>query len=250
MKRIIIYVICLLLMGLTCANAATKPFHYNTSEGFNLTGTLYIPNNTSQKIPLVVLLHSIGGNKSQWGNLPNVLIQKNCACLALDLRGHGGSVFNRAEKRCSWMYFTDRDFAKYPTDVSGAIQATLQSYKILNHSQIILVGSDLGANTAILAANKLNRKTPCVRSLVLISPRVLLKSLYTPYEMVKYGNHPVLIFCNKNVPKDYEDAKETKRHCEGPCTFHALDTTGMAATLYQNNAFVQTEIIKWIETIK
>lgn len=248
MKKFFVLVICLLILCSATAQASTKPFIHSTSEGFSLTGTMYLPNSTN-KVPLVVLLHSIGGDKTQWGNLPNILTQNNFACLALDFRGHGSSVFNKFEKRCSWMYFTDRDFSKYPSDTMGAIKEAIQSYKIINPSNIILIGNNIGANTAILTANKMNRKYPCVKSLVLISPRTNLKSLNVSTELVKFGERPVLIFCNKNIPKDLADGKELKRHCEGACTFQALDSTGMASSFYKNTPSIETEIINWLKAL-
>ncbi len=65
------------------------------SDGFNLKSTLTYPKDkTIKEFSTVVLLHSLGYNSQWWGNLEQDLLDKGYAVLAIDLRGHGASIYN------------------------------------------------------------------------------------------------------------------------------------------------------------
>lgn len=231
--------------------ASTKSIQYTTEDNFNMTGNLYLPKlPKGQKAPLVVLLHSIGTNKRMWGDLPELLASKGYACLALDLRGHGQSIYNSRLKERSWMYFTDKDYAKYPKDVIYSIEAMKTQFgKKINTNKMIFIGSNIGANTAVLAAAKINKKGYFVKSIVMISPRLKIKNLFIPIEMVNYGAHPILIFDNKNIPKGFNETLEIKKYAQGECVLKAFNGGGMGAALYKSTPSVKTDTINWVTKI-
>ena len=233
------------------AFAKTKAFQYEAKDGFNMTGIIYLPKvKPKQKVPVVVLLHAIGSSKENWRNLPNMIMDKGYACLALDLRGHGQSVLNSKLKQRSWMYFTNKDYAKYPGDVMSAIDALNAQYKKkIDTENIIFVGNHIGANTAVLVASKLNRKKNAVKSIVMISPSVKIKNLFIPIEIVNFGPHPVLIFANKHISTSYRDAYEIKKYAQGKCEVKALDSSGMGAALYKSTPSIQTDTFNWIVSV-
>ena len=68
---------------------------FETKDGFLLSGDLYFAPQKKPPRPLVVLLHSFGARASDWGTLPESLRVKNYNVLALDLRGHGKSVYTK-----------------------------------------------------------------------------------------------------------------------------------------------------------
>lgn len=248
---IIFTILITMVFGNLNAFAKTKAFQYQSKDGFNMTGNVYLPKLApGQKVPLVVLLHSIGSTKNAWNNLPELITEKGYACLALDLRGHGQSVHNAGMKQRSWMYFTDKDYAKYPQDVVSAVDAINTEYaKKIDTKKMIFIGCNIGANTAIIAASKINKKGNFVRSIVMISPRLNTKKLFVPLELVSFGQRPILIFDNKNSPKGFNETLEIKKYAQGECVLKVLTTPGMAMALYKSTPSIKTDIINWIVKI-
>jgi pimeloyl-ACP methyl ester carboxylesterase len=253
MKKIFLLVVlvAMFLCGNLESQAATKAFQCTAKDGFNITGTIYIPvRKPGKKAPIVILLHAIGSSKKDWKDLPDLICSKGYACLALDLRGHGQSIYNAKMKQSSWLYFTNRDFGKYPDDVICAVEAVKTGYaKQIDTNRIIFVGNNIGANTAILAGSKLNRKGGIVRSIVMISPRLTIKGMFVPIELVNYGAHPILIFDNKNVKVGMHDTFELKKYAQGNCVIKALNAHGMGASLYKSTPSIKTDTLNWIVNI-
>jgi pimeloyl-ACP methyl ester carboxylesterase len=248
---IILTVLIAMLFGNLQVFAKTKAFQYPAKDGFNMTGNVYLPKMTpGKKVPLVVLLHSIGSSKNDWKDLPEQINAKGYACLALDLRGHGQSIYNSKMKQRSWMYFTDVDYTKYPQDLIFAIDAIKVEYaKQIDTRKMIFVGCNIGANTAVIAASKINKQGNFVRSLVMISPRLNTKKLFIPLELVSFGQRPVLIFDNKNSIKGFNETLEIKKYAQGNCVLKVLPTPGMAMSLYKSSPSIKTDILNWLTTI-
>lgn len=247
----IIILLVLFLLNTPFAQAKTKAFQYTAKDGFNITGTIYTPIMPhGKKAPIVILLHAIGSNKNDWKGLPDLICAKGYACLAIDQRGHGQSIYTAKLKQRSWMYFTNSDYAKYPQDIVCAVDALKATQsKTIDTNRIILVGNNIGANAAVIAAAKLNKKAPVVKSLVLISPRLTIKTLFIPIEMVNFGAHPVLIFDNKNVKLGVQNAMEIKKYAQGNCVVKLLNANGMGASLYRSTPSIKTDTLNWIVQI-
>lgn len=247
-KLLLIAFIFVFTLSTLPSQSATKAFQYAAKDGFNMTGNIYLPKAPAgKKVPLVILLHAIGSSKADWKNLPDLITGKGYACLALDLRGHGQSVLNAKLKQRSWMYFTNTDYAKYPQDVLLAVEAVKTEYaKKIDTNRIIFVGSHIGVNTAVIAASKLNRKGPVVKSIVMISPKVSIKGLFIPIELVNFGVHPILIFSNKNSKNSYYETLEIKKYTQGECVIKTLNSYGTGSALYKSTPSIKTDTVNWI----
>ena len=116
MKRIIVYILTLFLLLInTSAIAAPqivkKEIKAVAKDGFNINATLTYPRIKNQKeYQTVVLLHSLGYNSQWWGDLPKELLAKGYAVLAIDLRGHGESVYNKKLAKTSWKNLKNSQF--------------------------------------------------------------------------------------------------------------------------------------------
>ena len=164
MKRIILILTLFLLLINTIANAATntvfKEITATSVDGFTMKGYLEYPKIKNQKeFPTVVLLHSIGYSSDWWCNLPQDLLNQGYAVLKIDLRGHGKSVYNSKLLRTSWSSMTNNAFAKYPDDLIKVIeQVKSENTKKVFFNNWAIVGSDIGASTAIIVADKISYK--------------------------------------------------------------------------------------------
>ena len=204
MKKFFAIFLIFLFMSAVCpifaANKAGKkapsPKHkieFTTKDKFILVGDLYFAKNKSNK-PLVVLLHSFGLSSTSWKNLAMALREKDFNVLAMDLRGHGRSVYNENLKLKSRYKFSPSEWQKLPNDVLESINYVKSNYPNINCNDIIIVGADIGASAGVLAGQLL-KKEP--QKFVMISPMLNFKGLYIPYKVANYRNTKFLVLLSK-----------------------------------------------------
>ncbi len=195
MKRlIIILTLFLILINSWSASAASKfvkkDIKVQASDGFSLSATLQYPNDKKKKeFSTVVLLHSLGYSSEWWETLPNDLLSRGYAVLSIDLRGHGKSVYNAKLTRVSWTGMKTPAFAKYPDDVISVIDYVKTENKRAFFNDWAIIGSDIGASTAICIANKISYKP---KTLVLLSPVINAKGIYIPVKLAELSNIDIL----------------------------------------------------------
>ena len=165
-----------------------------TKDKFILVGDLYLANKESNK-PLVVGLHSFALNGLVWSDIAQDLRLKNYNVLAMDLRGHGRSVYNEKLKIKSRYRYTQEDWAKLPDDVLESIAYIKKHYPKINSDEIIFMGADIGASAAILTQGSL-KKEP--QKFVLISPMINYKGLFVPIKVANYKDTKFLVILSKS----------------------------------------------------
>jgi len=142
-----------------------------------LVGYLYIPPDLYRKVtpPLVVVLHQMGESHMAWKKFWESLYAQGIATFAIDLRGHGMSIYDLKQKRNRPLntFYAD-DFLKYPDDIKYLVDTCIARYgDRLNTSQIAVVGASIGANAGLLYA----LSEPRVKYLAMISPGIDYKGL-------------------------------------------------------------------------
>lgn len=187
MKRIIVIILTLFLLFInTTAQAAqnfvTKDIKAVADDGFNITATLAYPKVKNQReVSTVILLHSLGYNSQWWETLPDELLTKGYAVLKIDLRGHGGSVYNSKLTKQSWKSLKNSAYAKYPNDVLAVINKVKEeNTKKIFFNNWAIIGADIGASAGVLAADKMPIHP---KTIVMISPVVKAKGLYIPVSL-------------------------------------------------------------------
>ena len=165
-----------------------------TKDKFILSGDLYIANPKTDK-PLIVALHSFSLNAKAWQKLAGNLRQKGYNVLAMDLRGHGRSIYNENLKLKSRYKFTKNDWQKLPNDVIESINYIKSNYPSINCNEVIFMGADIGASAGVLAGINL-KKQPL--KFVLISPMINFKGLYIPIKIASYTETKFLILLSKS----------------------------------------------------
>ena len=193
MKKFFGYVIIALLLfsTLNFAEAAVKKkkvvstkhkIEFVTRDKFILVGDLYLADSSSDK-PLVVCLHSFSLNSKAWKDMAEKLRLKGYNVLAMDLRGHGRSVYNEELKLKSRFYYKQDAWQKLPKDMIDAIKYVNANYPKVNCEDIIIMGADIGANAGMIGAMSL-KKVP--NKIVLISPMLKFKGLAMPVGSSKF----------------------------------------------------------------
>lgn len=212
-------------------------------DGFFLKANYYppkIPKNL--KAPLIVLVHSLGYDNRCWQLLPQQLQNLGFAVLNVDLRGHGKSNISANLKKVNWSCLSKSGFEKYPFDLLTIIYSIQKKYpQQINSNKIILIGSDIGANTCILAAEKM---IPKPVTMVLICPSLNIKGLYIPISLANCGYIPILAFAAKNDRHSISGIKEVSKFTQG--AFQAkIFPLGAGISILNANPKAKNVLIDW-----
>lgn len=197
----IVLLITVMLFSMPYVSAAKKKtpktkhkIELLTKDKFILVGDLYLANPKTDK-PIVVMLHSFSLNARTWEKLAENLRLKGYNVLAMDLRGHGRSVYNENLKLKSRYKFNKNDWQKLPNDVIESINHVKSNYPNINCNDTIFVGADIGASAGVLAGVNL-KKQPL--KFVMISPMLNFKGLYIPIKIANYTETKFLILLSKS----------------------------------------------------
>ncbi len=247
-KRLVcIFLLVFALFNSISATAATKSakkknapikhkIEFTTRDKFILVGDLYMPQTPTSK-PLVVCLHSYSMNSLVWTNLAQALRNKGYNVLAMDLRGHGRSVYNEDLKLKSRFYFKTEVWQRLPKDVIESINYVKQNYPRVNTNQVIIVGSDVGASAGVIAALTM-REVP--KKMVLISPMLEFKGLGMPVRTPKFYDTKIMIL----IPKT--DRIMINFYTKTPMTIKQYQSGGPGNQLLKVNPDSINEIVNFI----
>ena len=204
MKRILICLIGLAIVA-SCgmypkalakkskAPTTKHKIEFVTKDKYILVGDLYLATPASKK-PLIIMLHSFGVNAKAWKEIAETLRQRGYNCLAMDIRGHGRSIYNEQLKMKSRYKFTSNDWQKLPSDVTESINYIKKHYSKINTDDIYFIGADIGGSAGLIAGQNLKPKP---EKFVLISPMVNFKGLYIPVIAANYTTTKFLILLAK-----------------------------------------------------
>ncbi len=245
----VIFILALLVLTPTAFCAEKKVVggvvrtEIETKDEFTLVGDFYPSRVRNKKMPLVFLLHSFGGKSTDWGQLPEKIVKGGYNVFALDLRGHGRSVYTADLKYRTYKPFTDKTWVKLPKDVLEVINYLKETYSKVDYTKIIFVGADLGANTAILAGDKLNPKPV---KMVLISPAQSFKGLYIPIVISNYSNTPMLTLASSTDKYFANQAKMLSRFIQSAQILKLYPKGGSGTILLKQNPAAYDDIVKFI----
>ncbi|OGI02833.1 MAG: hypothetical protein A2104_01530 [Candidatus Melainabacteria bacterium GWF2_32_7] len=215
-------------------------------DGFHIIGLLDVPKKTTvkNKAPLVIFLHSIGKDYTEWGTFPSIVKdQLNIATLNINLRGHGKSVLNKNSRKVYWQNFQNKDFEKYPYDVIDVLKYIKEQYPEIDSSKVAFVGASLGANTALMSGSYgVNAKT-----IVMLSPMLNYKGYDLRLPVVKYGNHPLLFMVSKKDIYPYKSCIELIKFAQGKKLLKVYPYGGTGVNLIKFQPDAKPLIINWIK---
>lgn len=249
MKKLLILFITLLLAATTSIAAEVKnkvgyvSITYETKDNFVIKSKLFYPREKKNVYPAVVMLHSIAYSSEYWEQLTKDFVNQDIAVLLIDLRGHGQSVYDSNFKIRHWRNYTDKTFAKYPNDIYEILSYIAMNYKNISTSNYVIIGADIGANTAILAAEKMPNKP---KALVLMSPTRIYKGLYTPIAMTNLGSMPILSMVSKSDRYSYNETMELKKFAQGVFDIKTYPSGGMGMLMLKVNPSMSKDIIDWV----
>lgn len=216
---------------------------YETKDSFVIKSKLFYPAEKKAVYPAVVFLHSIGYSSDYWGVIVKKFVDAGAAVLVVDLRGHGQSMYDSNFKIRSWQYYSNKTFAKYPEDIADILKYVATNYKNISIHNYAVVGADIGANTAILAVEKIVNKPKCM---VLISPTREFKGLYTPISMTNIGAVPLLSMVSAKDPHSVRESQSLKKFAQGTFDIKTYPAGGMGMLMLKANPSMADDIVNWV----
>ncbi|MDD3593453.1 MAG: alpha/beta hydrolase [Candidatus Gastranaerophilales bacterium] len=256
MKNTIILILILAVGICFCADIAfaqskkrtTRILEIQTGDELIISSKLTLPASATSKnkVPLVVFLHSLGGDISVYDVMAEELKAKNIASLAVISRGHSQSLTYMSGKKSYWQNFSNKQFARYPSDIITCIDFIKQNYVSIDVNKIAIVGSDINANAAILAAVKGGKSN--IKTLVLFNPSISFKGLEIRHSLVKYGNKPIMIIAGKKDKIHHSAAMELYKYAQGHVELVILDNSSTGDNIIKTNIAVRNKVISWLVT--
>lgn len=247
------YILAVLIAALIFTNAGfaqnekTKKtskhkIEFTTKDRYILVGDLYLSDKQTDK-PLIVLLHSFSLSSSVWTDIAQNLRAKGYNILAMDIRGHGRSVYNEDMKLKSRFKFTQKEWSKLPEDVAQSIDYIKTHYTKVNCKDVIIVGADIGASAGLLAGEKMK---PQPKKFVLISPQINFKGLYLPVKTANILNSDFLLLISSADKTSIENGEKLSRFIQKTPKIKYYPLGGAGNQLLKVNKEAQEDIINFI----
>lgn len=248
-KLIIILTLFLIFINCLSSEAASKitkkEIKVVAKDGFTLTAKFEYPKIKGQKeFPTVVLLHSLGYSSEWWEDLPQKLLEQGYAVVLMDLRGHGDSVYNAKLTRVSWKNMKQSAFAKYPNDVITVLNYIKDENKREFFNNWVMVGSDIGASTAICTANKISYKP---KALVLLSPEINSKGVYVPVKLAELVNIDVLSVQGAGDTTALNNFEYLSKFAQGSFEPYISTSHSNGMLMLKNDKTLSEVITQWIK---
>lgn len=224
----------------------TRKVEIETKDELILNGLIELPKVASikTKVPLVILLHSIGGRKENFDLLVEELRSRNVASLRIDLRGHSTSIEHIDGHKSYWQHFKYKDFENYPEDIKTTIDFIKENFHQIDHQKMAIIAADVSANASIIAASE---KKDNIKTLILLSPSTEAKKLKTPINLVAFDKKPVMFIVSKNDLHHVKESKELIKYAQGKIELKTLNYGGTGDRMLKMNANTKKTILKWID---
>jgi len=219
--------------GGTRPTEANAP-QFDTFDLVRLHASLEIPPGLQAPIPAVLLLHGFGEDRQVWDAFRKELLSRGWAVMALDLRAHGESKLKNQRSfaaDAAWRSSSQQ----FTLDVDPALDF-LKAQPRLDSHKIVVIGYDVGANLALIAAGRF----PEVRTVVAVKPN-LTESLAMAGSAQDFHPRSALI-----VAPDEGEGARIKGYVTNPAKVLTANVAGGTTQSFQNKQ-VADAVFQWLK---
>ncbi len=214
----------------------------NTADGFKIIGSFIPAMDTTISNPKVALLiHMLNRDRSDWNNFASELSKHNYNVLAIDMRGHGGSLEKNGLK-IGWRDFKINDFAGFISDIDAAKKYLDNKYQGLEY-KLAIIGASVGANAA-LNYSVAHQEVKCV---VLLSPGANYHGISTENIMDKYGDRPIFLAASGEDAYSMESVKSLYDKATGKREKKEYYEAGHGTRILETGVNLKSDIISWLD---
>ena len=211
----------------------------HTADGLSLNATLYPVSHPHP--PALILLHEIGGDRSQWSGFASRAQAAGVMALALDFRGHG--IRDRSAQSRPYQLFDETDWTKLLYDVAAAHAALLEAGADPNN--IAIVGAALGGSVGLTYSDQ-SRATQAV---VIVSPGLEYETYTIEPIAARLRNVPTLLLVAEGDSYSLQSAHQLKSVSEAFFELRTFPGTAHAAQLLALSDTANAQILQWLEGI-
>lgn len=206
----------------------------NTFDLVRLKASFEMPTGVPAPVPSILLLHGYGEDRSVWSDFRNELLKQGFAVMAIDLRGHGESRARnqrQIDPQVEWRTSSH----EFPLDLDPALDF-LKSQARVDNGRVIVIGSDVGANLALIASGRF----PEVRTVVALNPR-LSESLSMAGSAQDFQPRSALV-----ITGDESEASRAQTQIRGPIRVLKMTNTGSTKSWFEQRA-VRDAVLAWLK---
>lgn len=187
----------LCIPALAAAEKASAPpwkkVTFTTDDNLVIAGRYLAPPANPSRAPIVILLHMYKSDSSAFDPLAPQLHAAGFAVLAIDLRGHGGSVGPPEMKLAERVNQKDRKlFGAMDKDVEAGYLWLLEQPQV-DPARVAIVGASVGSSVAL----DYSARDRSVDAVVCLTPGTDYVGIDAGACIEKYGSRPLLLMASE-----------------------------------------------------
>jgi alpha-beta hydrolase superfamily lysophospholipase len=241
------FIISLFFVFSFASSAQSSTVTFKADDNWQINAEYSNPENEK---PFFLLLHAQKKNLSDFNKIFRPFRRHGYGYLALDLRGHGESIYNIEETTKTYRSFklsgADNQFNKMARDIEGAIKFLEE--KGISKDRLIVMGSLLGANLAI----KTTAIHPEIQGAITLSAVLNVNDVLSVNPLKAYGKRPLLFITgtsNKRQYKEFQLLKDLAKKISGEENITTIIVrNGSGAKLLTSTTI--RKILAWTKNLK
>jgi pimeloyl-ACP methyl ester carboxylesterase len=204
-----------------------------TTDGKTLAASVGVPPKGGENG--VVFVHMAGRNREDWSPVAEKFYRQGLLVATIDLRGHGANVTGE-----SAVTLSAADWSAMVEDV----RAGVTELKKRGAKKVALVGAEVGANLALLAAVD----DPSVASLALLSPGLDYKGLVTGEAAKRLGARPVLYVASRDDAYGLRSATALDSVATGAHSLQVFEAAGKGTKMFNREPTLESQLLGFVNT--
>lgn len=220
----------------------SEQISYQTEDGVTIVGTW--TTGPTAKATTALLLHMMPADRTSWQPLAAAFRARNISSLAIDLRGHGESVLDRAGGTIDYRRFSDEQHQASSLDVVGA--HNWLAAQDVSAESLVLVGASIGANLAL----QYFAGRPKLQTAVLLSPGLDYRGVQTEPALRELRQGQKLLFvASRDDQESAAAVADLDRLCLVAHEVFWYDAAGYGTAMFEGDRLLPERIADWIDRI-
>ena len=209
-----------------------------TSDSVSLEARLYVP--AQPKAPGLILVHRMGASATHWEPLAVRAQQSGYLVLALNLRGHVGSL-SPSGQSMDFKRFTAADWQKTLLDIDAGKKSLLDAGA--DPQNLFIAGEGLGASLALQFATG----DPTIQGLVMISPGLDYQGIVVEPLLTQLAQRPILLVWAEGDAYAASSGGTLKSIAPGHVEVHTYPGTSHGTDLFATSPQSMGQIVVWLD---
>jgi pimeloyl-ACP methyl ester carboxylesterase len=215
-------------------------------DGEEATAPATKPPKPTDRYPLIILVHGLGGEGRNWREWIPGLVRQGYAVLAVDVRGHGQSTHIMATGFRPWRLLdamqwqaATKDMDQWMRYASGSLQTDQPQ---VASGPFTLIGVGLGANLALVGAGN---NPQWATQVVALAPGLDYKGIAPAVPMLQFEK-PIFFAASQSDTYALSSAEKLYKIAQGPKQLRLFKDIGTGLDMTRNYPPLKAEILAWV----